>query len=99
MSRSRFPGSTDKALFLEEHFVKHAAGSAIYQQVYHSFRNAGQWRSDIQSRWKSFRHHPAMFKIQVQRQETADSKANEKYVEELLGMIAGEIGRRAASDR
>jgi hypothetical protein len=92
------PGSTDKALFREEHFVKHAAGAALYQQVYHSFRNAGQWSSDIQSRWRSFRHYPGMFKIQVQRQESTGSKTEKEAVEEFLGRIAGEIDRRLASD-
>jgi len=93
------PGSSATALFRKEHFVKYAAGSAIYQEVYHSFRNAGQWRSDIQSRWKSFRYHPSMFKVQIQRQNTGDSKADNLSVEKFLGSIAQEIDSRLASDR
>src|SRR4051812_2296714 len=41
------PESTAKAVFRDEHFVRYAAGAKIYQQVYHSFRNAGEWRSDM----------------------------------------------------
>ena len=79
------PESTAKALFREEHFVKYAAGTASTSRSIIRSATPGEWRSDMQSRWKSFRYHPGMFKIQVQRQETADSKANEKIVEEFSG--------------
>ena len=52
----------------------------------------------MRSRWKSFRYHPGMFKVQVQRQGTADNTADEKVVEEFLGRIAAEIDRRLTSD-
>ena len=79
------PGSTAKARFREERFVKIAAGAAIHQQVYHSFRNSGQWTSDMRSRWKAFRYNPGMFKVQLQRQDTAGTTTDNTGVEELLG--------------
>lgn len=93
------PGSTAKALFREEHFAKNIAGVAIYEQVYHSFRNAGEWTSNMQPRWKSFRYHPGMFKVQVQRRTSADKQASNVGVEELLGRIAQEIDVRLASGK
>jgi hypothetical protein len=93
------PESTAKAWFREEHFVKYTAGVGIHEQVYHSFRNAGEWRIDMQTRWKSFRHNPGMFKVQVQRRAGADGKTDDARVEEFLGKIVHEIDRRLAAGK
>jgi len=88
------PGSAAKASFREELFVRYAAGSSIHMRVYHSFRNAGQWAPDMQSRWKSFRYNPGMFKIQVEHRESGDSRKVDAEIEAFLGEIVAEIDRR-----
>ncbi len=38
-----------------------------FHEVYYSFLNAGEWRPDMEDRWKRFRYFPGMFKIQIER--------------------------------
>jgi hypothetical protein len=93
------PESTEKASFREELFVKYSAGAAIHERVYHSFRNAGQWTPDMQSRWKAFRYHPGMFKIQVARRDSGDARRGDAEVEAFLAKVVAEIDRRLVSTR
>jgi hypothetical protein len=88
------PGSTEKATFREELFVKYTAGVVTHERVYHSFRNAGQWAPDMLSRWKVFRYHPGMFKIQVH----GDAKGSDAEIEAFLGKMVAEIDGRLASN-
>ena len=62
------PGTTNKARFRMQNFVKYKAGQRDYREVYHSLRNAGEWGLDMGRNWKIFRYHPGMFKVQVQCQ-------------------------------
>ena len=63
--------------FRASFFKKEVAGSADYFEAFCTFRHNGQWLPETASRWKTFRAHPSMFKIQIQRQTsgltTADS--------------------------
>jgi hypothetical protein len=91
------PETTIKAQFREQNFAKYQTGAGIYQQVYYSLRNAGEWGLNPENRWKSFRYHPGMFKVQVQRQVAAVGKAENSSLEELLGRIIQEIEQRLAA--
>jgi hypothetical protein len=93
------PGSTEKASFREELFIKYSAGAAIHERVYHSFRNAGQWTPDMQSRWKAFRYHPGMFKIQVARRDSGDARRGDAEFEAFLARMVAEIDRRLVPAR
>jgi len=53
--------------FREALYGKSQAGASSYHEVYYSFRNAGEWRTEMASRWKRFRSHPDMFKVQIER--------------------------------
>jgi Protein of unknown function (DUF3485) len=90
------PESTATARFREENFAKYKTGAGIYQQVYYSFRNADEWGLNMENRWKSFRYHPGMFKIQVQRQVAAIGKSDNGSLEQFLGSIVHEIEQRLA---
>jgi len=91
------PESAAKVPFREDYFVKYGGGAAIHEQVYHSFRNAGEWGPDMQSRWKSFRYNPGMFKVQIQRRDAGDVKKDDSGLEAFLGNIVREINRRQIS--
>jgi hypothetical protein len=91
------PGAATKALFREQHFIKTKAGQVDYRRVYHSFRHAGRWGLDMAKNWKSFRYHPGMFKVQVQRQVTSSDRTDETSVQELLVQIVQEIENRLRS--
>jgi hypothetical protein len=88
------PGSSTPALFLEQHFSKSSAGQVDYRVVYHSFLNSGHWRFDVGKDWKSFRYHPGMFKVQVQRSVGTNRNMDENAIEDLLAQIVKEIDRR-----
>ena len=93
------PETTTKARFREQNFAKYQTGAGIYQQVYYSLRNAGEWGLNLENNWKSFRYHPGMFKVQVQRQVVAVGKAENSSLEEFLGKIVQEIEQRLAAKR
>lgn len=90
------PDRTEKVPFLREQFAKGEGAGFVVQEVYHSFRNAGLWTPEMAERWKAFRHHPGMFKVQVQRAllATGDDETNAR---QLIGRVVQEIERRLAS--
>ena len=93
------PETPIKARFRELNFAKYQTGAGIYQQVYYSLRNAGEWGLNLENNWKSFRYNPGMFKVQVQRQVAAVGKAENNSLEELLGKIVQEIEQRLAAKK
>ena len=93
------PETTIKARFREQNFAKYETGAGVYQQVYYSLRNANEWGLNLENRWKSFRYHPGMFKVQVQRQVAAVGKADNNSLEQLLGRIVQEIEQRLAAKK
>jgi hypothetical protein len=93
------PGTQTVAPFREQHFVKTRTGKVDYRQVYHSFLHAGRWGLDMAKDWKSFRYHPGMFRVQVQRQGTSSDRIDDKSVRELLGQIVREIESRLGSSQ
>jgi hypothetical protein len=91
------PGTANKARFRMQNYVKYKAGQRDFREVYHSFRNAGEWGIDMAKNWKIFRYHPGMFKVQVQHPgSNSGQKGENESVEQLLGLIVGEIERRVA---
>ena len=84
------------ARFREERFLKKKSGQRDYREVYHSFRNAGVWDVDMEAKWKSFRYHPGMYKVQVQLgKPTGDDEAENAAVHQLLESIVREIDQYA----
>jgi hypothetical protein len=79
-------------------FVKSRAGQSDYVEVYHSFLNAGRWEFDMGKNWKTFRYHPGMFKVQVQRQVFAGGGTQEGSMEQLLGSLVQEIESRSTAN-
>jgi len=93
----QIPGTANKARFRMQNFIKYKAGQRDYREVYHSFRNAGEWGIDMAKNWKIFRYHPGMFKVQVQHQGSSSGQKGENdSVDQLLGLIVREIDRRVA---
>ena len=91
------PGTSNRARFRMQNFVKSKAGLRDYRAVYHSFRNAGEWGLDMGRNWKLFRYHPGMFKVIVQHQGSSSGlKSDNDSVHQLLGLIVREIERGVA---
>jgi hypothetical protein len=93
------PQSGSTARFRVQRFAKYRGGQEDDQEVHHSFFNAGRWDYDMEKNWKSFRDHPGMFKVQVQRQAPAGGKTAEGSMDQLLGCIVQEIESRSDAVR
>jgi hypothetical protein len=90
------PESKLTVRFREENYAKYKAGAGVYEQVFYSLRNAGEWGLNLETRWKSFRYNPGMFKVQVQCQVAENGKAGTAATQELLRQIVAEIERRSS---
>ena len=89
------PETTSRARFRVQQFAKLKAGLKDFRRVYHSFRNAGEWGLDMGRKWKTFRYHPGMYKVQVQTQAgSVDDSKDKESLERLIGQLIREIEKR-----
>lgn len=79
--------------FREALYGKSRGGSTSFHEVYYSFRNAGEWRTEMGSRWKRFRSNPDMFKIQIERQ-VKNEQLGDSPCQSLLANLVEEIEKR-----
>jgi Protein of unknown function (DUF3485) len=89
------PDSTTPGKYRWAFFTKSVGGIGSYEEeeVYYTFLHHGEWLPELLSRWKSFRYHPAMFKIQLQH-HASRLATEDRPAESLLCEIAQEIDRR-----
>ncbi len=76
--------------FSTAYFGKQVAGMMNCVEVCWTFRHNGDWLPDVANRWKSFRYHPGMLKIQVQRQN-CEQAGQESSIDSLLKGLGDEI--------
>jgi hypothetical protein len=69
-------------------------------EVYYAFRHGDRWSPDAARHYKDFRHHPSMFKVQVQRpvSETERNEGNNP-TEQFLALLIPQIESRIAQPR
>jgi len=79
-------------------YMKRVGGIGYYQETYHTFYFNGEWLSDTTDQWKSFRYHPSMFRILLERPISGLSDEVYRPSEELLGRFVQEIDRRMSHD-
>jgi hypothetical protein len=92
------PGLTTPVRCRRAIYSKKLGGIERYEVVYYTFLHNGQWVTDIANRWKSFRYHPGVFKIQLQR--TVSSMApQDSASESLLSQIVQAISARISPDK
>jgi hypothetical protein len=92
-STSRFP-----VRFRSAFFTKTVGATNRYEEVYYTFRHNERWLPEVANEWKSFRYHPGMFKILLQRPVTALSTENSP-TESLLREIVREVDLRIAQNQ
>jgi hypothetical protein len=86
--------------FRSAFFSKQAGGISQYQEVYYTFMHNGQWLPEVESRWKMFRYHPGMFKVQIQCAALGQSKDSENNpIRSLLREIVQEIDCRTSANK
>jgi hypothetical protein len=90
-------GNRPAAGFRSEVFARQRDQRHRREEVYYSFRHGDRWSPDPFQNWKDFRHHPSMFKVQVQR-PIAESEQRElnNPTEHFLALLLPEIERRLA---
>jgi len=87
------PGSATLVRFRASLFVKTVAGLSQYREVLCTFFHNGTWLPEGASRWKMFRYHPGMFKIQIER-ITSELSSEGSPSESLLKAVAQVIESR-----
>jgi hypothetical protein len=65
-------------------YVKRVAGISRYEEAYYTFRHNGEWLPDIAGRWKMFRYHPSIFKVQIAHPVSSLSESGKGGACELL---------------
>jgi hypothetical protein len=97
LSRTVAAGTGRPAEFYSQVYAKKRDPRHRRQEVYFSFRHADQWSPDPMRLWKSFRHSPAMFKVQIQRL-VGESERRElnNPTEQFLALLLPEIEQRIA---
>jgi hypothetical protein len=94
------PGSTTPGQYRSAFFSKSIGGIGKFEEVevFYTFLHNGEWLPDLASRWKSFRYHPAMFKIQLQRSSSRFS-SQDSSTESLLQLLVQEIDSRVSQSK
>lgn len=78
-------------------YTKGSPGSAEFIEVYYSFRHDDQWSPSAEQTRKQFRHHPSMFKVQVERPiPSSEANMTDSPIEELVAELVAELERRLA---
>jgi hypothetical protein len=88
-------GSGKAANYRVGHYSKKIASVVDSMEIVYSFRHDGEWLGDAADRWKKFRTHPGMFKVQIERHGNRDSVKASPSIP-LLGDFMQEIDRRWA---
>ncbi len=71
------------------------SGGGGFVEVYYAFLHNGEWLPDVSDRWKLFRQHPGIFKVQLERR-TSKLPSDHSPTESLLTMIVQDLGNRVS---
>ncbi len=97
-SEIRIPGLKQPVRYRWAIYAKREGDIPRLEEVYHTFLYAGEWLPDISDRWKMFRYHPSLFKIQVAHPITGGlPEPGKGPIPELLSRFVREINERLAS--
>jgi hypothetical protein len=101
------PGVTVPVRYRWAIYVKRNGGTYRYEEAYYTFLHNGEWLPDIAGRWKMFRYHPGIFKVQISHPVTnltEDGKGTpcELLLTEIIrqvneGLTAGRPGAVASA--
>jgi hypothetical protein len=79
------------------YYVRRVGATTECTEVYHSFLYDGHWLGNVADRWKSFRYHPGLFKVQLERQlpgiPSEENSDDDHVTESLFRAITSEISK------
>jgi hypothetical protein len=78
-------------------YTKQVGGISRYEETYHCFLHDGTWLPDVADRWKKFRYHPGLFKIQISHPVSSLSENGEGPGESLLVEFVRQIDNRLSA--
>ena len=78
-------------------YSKREGGITRYEEAYFTFLHDGNWVSDAADRWKLFRYHPGLFKVQISHTGASLSENGEGPCQALLAELVREINDRVSA--
>ncbi len=78
------PGARGPVRYRWAIYVKRIGGINRYEETYYTFRHNGDWLPDAGGRWKMFRYHPGLFKVQISHPVSSLTETGEGGPCELL---------------
>ena len=88
------PGMKEPVRYRWSVYVTRTNGVSRYVETYHTFFYNGAWLPETKGLFKSFRYHPSMFRVLLDRPVSSLSNGVDSTSEALLGNIAKEISSR-----
>jgi Protein of unknown function (DUF3485) len=88
------PGVKDPVRYHWAIYAKRDGALSRYEESFFTFRYNGEWVPDVSNRWKQFRYHPGLFKVQIARAVTTLNEPGESPGESLLIEIVRQINDR-----
>lgn len=85
------PGVKEPVRYRWAIYKKVVGGVPRFEEVYYTFRHHGDWLPDVSDRWKTFRYHPGLFKVQIAH---ATSSLSEGPCRSLLTEFVRQIEER-----
>ena len=92
------PGVKEPVRYRWAIYTKREGGVNRYEEAYFTFLHDGDWVPDAADRWKMFRYHPGLFKVQISHAVSSLSENGEGPCESLL-KARPEINDRCPGDR
>jgi hypothetical protein len=80
-------------------FTRRVGGLNQYEEVCHTFYHHGEWLAGAAGRWKTFRYHPALFKIQIAHPISSLSEDGEGPALPLLTEFVRQVSERLGPAR
>jgi Protein of unknown function (DUF3485) len=80
-------------------YTRRVGGLDQYEEVCHSFYHDGEWLAEASDRWKTFRYHPSLFKVQIAHPISELREDNESPALSLLTEFVRRIGERLSPAR
>jgi hypothetical protein len=91
------PGVKNPVRYRWAIYGKRVGGIFRYEEAYHTFLHNGEWLPDTADRWKLFRYHPGLFKVQISRAVSGLNEDSDGPCKSLLAEIVRQVNDRLAS--
>jgi hypothetical protein len=91
------PGVKDPVRYRWAIYMKRVGGINRYEEAYYTFRHNGEWMPDVSGRWKSFRYHPGLFKIQIVHPVASLSESGDGPCQPMLAEFVRQVDSRLSA--